>query len=430
MLNRIDSKLFLWILFLVQLFLIGAILRFSIISGPPHDGSTSQDSNIKFISRYDRKTQKLNQDIENFSIVQLGNFTKTFVETPYTNVLRRQPVTCFREGTVIQNDGTVGVDTNDTDDVRCQCHPEWHGPDCGQPEVIWRAFVAAKIPLNFTQFHRVRHRIIYFIQSTAASLQVLEIQILELIDIVELFIVCDLLESLSLRKLPILNTHRHRIILMHHRECTVADIYGHLMEQLPKDVSLRDDDVIVFSHLDGIFNRRAINYFKWYENWPQPVRFRHKYNVFGFFWQHPDSTVVSGFACYHSIFQDHPSESLNRVLNLDRAAMIVGDLNHFGGWLCKFCAQPIDIVKRLEYEFQHEHFSFDNNKNKMIDVSYVQNLIAQGLFVNEDVKLQKVQSFINKYYTPKYVEQNSWNFDNIITNIYAHWEEESDDEYL
>lgn len=428
MLSRIDSRLFLWGLFLLQLFLIGAILRFSVISGPSHEPSV--DSSIKFISRNDRRTQRPGLVNEGLLMVQLGNFTQVFAETPFTSLVRRGPVTCFREGTVTEADGSVGVDSNDTDDVRCRCHPEWHGPDCGQPEVIWRAFVAAKIPLNFTSSHTVRHRVIYFIQSTVASLQLLEVQMMELMDIVELFVVCDLMEMMTLRKSTLFTTHRQRILLMHHRECNPAQIYDYLMNKLPKTVSLRDDDVIIFSRLDQIFNRKAINYFKWYENWPQPVRFRLKYNVYGFFWQHPDNTVLSGFACYHSVFRDHPRDTLNRLLTIDKAAMIVGDLNHFGGWQCQFCAQPIDIVKRLEYEFQHEHFTFDSNTRKIIDVGYVQNLITKGFYVDGQMKLNKVQRFGDKYYTPKYVEQNSWNFDNIITNIYAHWEEESDDEYL
>ncbi|XP_059619015.1 beta-1,4-mannosyl-glycoprotein 4-beta-N-acetylglucosaminyltransferase [Phlebotomus argentipes] len=421
---KIDSRLFLWTLFILQLFLIAAILHFSIISGPPRE--TSLDTGIKFISKYDRKTRRPSQVNQDVVLQQLGNFTRTFAETPYRSVVRRQPLTCFREGTVTDSDGSVEVDFNDTEDVKCRCRAEWHGPDCGQPEVIWRAFVAGKIPLNFSLSHTVRHRLIYFIQTTSAGQQMLEIQILDLIDIVELFVVCDLMEKMTYKHSSLFSAHRNRILLQHHRECTPADMY----ENLPKSVALRDDDVIIYSPLDGVFNRKAINYFKWYENWPQPVRFRLKYNVYGFFWQHPDSTVLGGFACYHSVFQDHSRDTLNRVLGQEKPAMIVGDLNHYGGWLCKFCAQPIDIVKRLEYEFQHEHFTFDGNSRKIIDVAYVQSLITKGLFVDGKMQLNKVQRFAEKYYTPLYVEQNSWNFDNILTNIYAHWEDDSDDEYL
>ncbi|GAB0086275.1 uncharacterized protein DMENIID0001_003010 [Sergentomyia squamirostris] len=429
MINRIDSKFLLWGLFLLQLFLIGAILHFSIISGPVRE---TAESGIKFISS-DGGREYLSPPRESsreIVIKELGNYTRTFAETAFVNHLTRQPLVCFREGTIAESDGSVGVDLNDTEDVRCRCHPGWHGVDCGQPEVIWRAFMAARIPFNFTLSHTGRHRVIYLIQSSVASLQVLEIQLMELLDVVELFVVCDLMEMMTIKSSSVLSSHRQRVLLMRHKDCSPQNMYQHLLMHLPKSVSLRDNDVILFSPLDGIFNRRAITYMKWYENWPQPARFRLKYNVYGFFWQHPDNTVVSGVASRASTFRDYPQESLNRALTVDKAAMIIGDLNHYGGWLCKFCGQPIDIVKRLEYEFEHEHYAFGDSNPKTIDVSYVQSLVTKGFFVDGQLKLNKVQRFGDRYYTPKYVEQNSWNFDNIITNIFAHWEDDSDDEYL
>lgn len=341
-------------------------------------------------------------------------------------------------------------------DGRCQCLPEWHGPDCGQPEVLWRAFIASKIPpRNQTAAPRkVPKRVFYIIDTNFISVEVLEIQIMELIDVISLFVLCD-------RQLPVvggmkseiysigphmkttdfLKQKKEKILLLEDPNCSGRNVLRKMKKYVSKN-SMHPEDILLYSQTDEILNRRAVNYFRWYDNWPQPVRFRLKYNVFGFFWQHSENTRIGGAACQLSTVDEVYRSDPEALLRIDKPVMIIGDLNHYGGWYCRHCYQPIDIVKYLEFialvnttnsvsGINQSSYLPDPKKSNVMNEEYVQNLIASGKYFDENVNLVKLQRHADKYYAPEYVRKNSWRFDNIVINLFARWEDSViDDEYF
>ncbi|KAL1397431.1 hypothetical protein pipiens_009773 [Culex pipiens pipiens] len=334
--------------------------------------------------------------------------------------------------------------------------PEWHGPDCGQPEVLWRAFIASRIPpRNQTAAPRkIPKGVFYVIDTTFISVEVLEMQMMELVDVVSLFVLCDRQlgeggavggmkkDAYSigdhLKSTDFLRENLARILLVEDVTCSGRNVLRKMRKFIGRG-DLHGEDVLLYSRTDEILNRRAVNYFRWYDNWPQPVRFRLKYNVFGFFWQHPASTLIGGAACQLSTVDEVYRSDPERLLRIEKPVMLIGDLNHYGGWYCRHCYQPIDIVKYLEFialvnttESSPSAVLPDPKKATVMDAEYVQNLIASGrYFGDEALTLSKLQRHVDKYYAPEYVRKNSWRFDNVVINLFARWEDSViDDEYF
>lgn len=459
--KKINTKLFLWSLFFVQLFLISVFLLFSSIYNN-NDFISDNRNSVKFIDKLVIKGNNSKLVSNHYSIKNVfgggsnalppgisNNFvvSNTTYNHSKTFYKLNERIICFREGTLISNTTTA---------TKCNCLQEWHGADCGQPEVIWRAFMTSKIPIASAPLLHP-HKIFYIIQTSGFSIETLEIQIMELKDVVDFFIICDqlLMTHLNLNHLTkddFIQTHftstfvkkylqMGKILLIQDDLCTSKSIYKKMLDKVS---GIEGTDVLLYSRANVIFNRKSINYLKWYTNWPQPIKFRLKYNYYGFFWQHPANTIISGAACQlntlNEMFKSDPDE-LEEDGNLPPSIlpsnMIVGDLNHYGGWYCQYCAQPNDIIKILELDNQLSLSSttgtLSNNytNTKHINLDYIQKQISEGLYnLTEDTKhkLIKLYRSNDKYYVPDYVKNNSWKFDNIVINLFAKWDD-NDDEY-
>lgn len=429
--KKFFNRLFLWGLFSLQLFLIVIFMIF----GSSFNNNSNNDLDqlsVKFIGHeLINVTESVDSDNEIiFSriVPVTGNFHDIFHESNDKTLI------CFIEGTDHRtiNNGTFLIE-NKTDN-NCKCLPEWHGKDCGQPEVLWRAFMTSKVPIKLSLPRRQPHRVFYIIKATGSSIETLEIQIMELFDIVDLYILCDLSkkpnypEDLFKQQMNtgfLKNIHM-KILLIEDRTCTAKNIYKKMKFLIDRN-SIRTDDILIYSQSDEILNRKAINYLKWYDDWPQPVRFRLKYTVFGFFWQHPESTILGSSVSQINVLEEIYKSDPNRVLSVKKTDIIIGDLNHFGGWYCRYCYQPIDIIRKLEYDSKNIKLDtkriFLNNK-QVIDSEYIQNLISNGLNIDGKMSLIKLHRFSDKYYLPQYVSNNSWKFDNIVINLFASWDDD------
>ncbi|XP_063700485.1 beta-1,4-mannosyl-glycoprotein 4-beta-N-acetylglucosaminyltransferase [Culicoides brevitarsis] len=427
------------VLLVIQLCLITLFLVASSIW--VHSNSSGALFGVKFINENEilglrHRHHRPSEDANRFETLQnVGNFTRNFALIKLNDGYANHEKVCFREGT-----------RNDTRDVNgvfnpvCSCTAEWHGKDCGQPEVVWRALMtssnARHLNLSAAAPRKVPHNVFYLIETNAFHMETLEIQMLELQYVVDLFVLCDL-EVETNEFLPatpslrhhsttgFLKEHREKILLVSDATCAPRNVYRKLRKSLPES-NFKRDDVIIYSQADEILNHRAINYFKWYDNWPQPVKFRLKHVVYGFFWQHPDNTRVSEaaaatIAMLEDSFQADPARLSQK------SAMMIGDLNHFGGWYCEFCAQAMDIVRQIQYKARTERNSneiFDVTKQKTIDAEFVQNLIVNGRYTDGKLELQQLRRYQEKYYCPDYVNNQSWKFDNLVINIFAKWEED------
>lgn len=478
--RRWDKRIILWILFTFQLLLIGFIVVFR--SANSTNEITIDDDSDTYRSGgggVSKQPAQMIQFIENpsasslrvsttkgtdppFTLMPLEKFENTFFQC-YGEDQSNDTTYCFRNG-------SVDIASLDLEECTCKCHLHYHDKDCGQPEFVWRAFITARlsskrvddryineaIPFGPSQ-RQHPFRIFYLIQSTALSLTTVEIQIMDLVDLVDVFILCDEIrtrtadisaEALKHRRFryhQVSSEHRSdfflkrfksKILILETRQkCTPKWMYRAFRRKLDaiNSNATNGNDIVLFSAHDEILNRQAVMYTKWYNDWTrnQPIKFRLKYNVYGFYWQHPDHTVLGSGACQlhvmDEIYQGDPIKMLNSTDN----GLIFGDLNHAGGWFCQYCYESsVNIVQKLQMDRAMNVFDGGlqpsgykmQKQSSIIDASYVESLISAGLFVDGKINLIRLHRFSDQYYAPAIVTETSWKYEPLLTNIYAHYD--------
>lgn len=465
-LNKFDTKVVLWMLFCVQIFLIGLILGFGSIlytdgecSG---DCSNSRDYGVQFIAKDSDSSRDTGSRSDKYRILDsslgvrfrpIGNPFETFVSTTVPDL--NETVWCFKEGTVLKGDSSLAVtEITEKGAVRCKCKSEWHGVDCGQPEVVWRSLFAAKAVV--TTERRARN-IFYIIRSTEHSLETLEIQLMELINVVDIFVLCFAHPqrdgAMRIRKfldtIDKLKGHSERVFLkLEDSKCVPETLLTQLSRTLGR--TFEDDDLILLSDQDEILNRKAINYLKWYTDGHELFRFRLKHIVYGYFWHHPRKTLLKSVIVKHKLLiqSKYALEELAKMENSSQmpSLLVIGDLNHYGGWYCQLCYQPLDIIAYLVNEINANESVRARHKSGVIDEEFVTKLIANGVNIyellaregnfektkilgGEPMDLVKLYPSSEKHYSPLYVQQSRGHFENIVRNQFAGWELDVVDDY-
>lgn len=282
-------------------------------------------------------------------------------------------------------------------------------------------------------------------------METLKIQIMELNEIVDLFVLCDNSstrdQTFRLNGTEFLQQMDRKIIILSDHKCIPKTVYKKFRRGVGAERGVTADDVILFSNSDEILNWRAVKYFKWYDNWPQPVQFRLKYTVYGYYWQHPQSTIIGSAASQISVLDEIFKSDPVRMMSTKKPGMIVGDLNYVGGkiilmadassrniyhsacvltlnsstgWFCQYCYHPLEIVKKL----LHEEKNVFLNDKKVIDAEYIEHLIGNGLYVDGKMGLTRLHRFSGKCYAPDFVSTNlSWRYQHILTNVYATYDD-------
>lgn len=268
-LNKFDTRIILWLLFFVQIFLIGIFLGFGSIfypNGCAGDCTTSINAYpVQFIAkdsvsgskRGPRNRIKILGDPS--SVLQfrpIGNPWDTFASATVPAALNRT-LWCFREGSVAKGDSDFAAEVDEKGAAHCKCKAEWHGVDCGQPEVVWRSLFAAKAAVT-TQ--RQARNIYAILRTTGHSLETLEIQLMELIDVVDVFVVCvqhsqggvtrvrEFLENIEKLK-----GHSERVFLGVDKEsCVPEPILRELVNSL--GWRIEEDDLVLFSDQDEVYS--------------------------------------------------------------------------------------------------------------------------------------------------------------------------------
>lgn len=441
-------------LFVLQLLLVFAFVLFgTFVSNNVNLDGQWANGNVKFIVKDSASSNKSRGHqqyaIPKFmKIVQNDNFEKHFVmlqesvsissDISDTMAIRR---ICFRDG-IHSNVAQRAYDNNNkTEDYRdfaaCACQPEWHGDTCSEPEIVWRAFMTSREPLHPSpSITHHAHNMFYIIQLvTSINMETLEIQLLELMDIVNVFILCDPIAtsdaSLLMRHRMnegFLRSQHDRVLLLRDDTCSGANIYRQMRRIFTNQ--MRSTDILIYGASDEILNRRALMYFKWHNNWHQPVRFRLKWNVYGFFFQHPDNTTIRSIVCQLNVLEQFYKSDPDRILVNPHSPtiLVIGDLNHYGGWYCEYCHQPIDIIRKLQLDSKllNNTANVHRHRHPVINIEYVQNLIHDGKYIDGRTELRKLRHYDTNYYQPEAVAKNRWKFDNIAINLFASWDDDLD----
>ena len=195
--------------------------------------------------------------------------------------------------------------------------------------------------------------------------------------------------------------------------------------------NVRDDDIYVSSDPEQILNSRALMFLKVYDGWPQPIGFRLRWSVFGFFWQHPHRTTIAIGAStvglmrelhrnllnqeQRSITTGSSNEAMPTLQEREHLGLVIGDLNHYGGWYCQFCQGPANVIVALREKNRTREIVLDRS----VDVPFIEELIGSGTWFDEKTSLLRASRSRESYYAPETVMNQTWKYDWLVENFYA-----------
>lgn len=316
---------------------------------------------------------------------------------------------------------------SDNDFDRCSCSVGWHGSDCGQPEVAWRAIMASKHSLSL-KLRRSTRRLIYVFCLSDFDSDIAEATVEELHQVVDLFVVCDFSSSEGNFKhrlsKGLLSAHHHKILYINSAKVhgqSQGDLLSFIWIKLNHVVkSLRNDDIFAMAEAEQILNSRALMFLKMYDGWPQPIGFRLRWSVFGFYWQHPLKTTIVIGACTVDFVREHVSSKSSPFLRRqeleterESPGLVLGDLNHYGGWYCHYCQSPANIVSSLAA------MNFTAEGGKIVDVPFVEDIIGGGLWIDGKTNLLRSYKSRETYFAPSVILNETWKYDWLLENFYA-----------
>lgn len=158
------KRISIWILIVLQL---SAILTY--LFWQPKDINNLSDSNVSFLKIVDNEgtDQPAYRSLNDIIILKSINTKHNYVD--FNSSL------CFKNGTDLSSMKLfTGVNW------KCNCLPGWHGSDCGQPEVLWRAMLTNRKPIKIKGPRTFERRLIYIFKVDKFSEYIANIRINEL----------------------------------------------------------------------------------------------------------------------------------------------------------------------------------------------------------------------------------------------------------
>lgn len=323
---------------------------------------------------------------------------------------------CFKNGTDLDS-----MKISRGINWKCSCLHGWHGNDCGLPEVMWRAVLTSKKPYKIKGPRTFERRLIYLFRVNKFSEYLADLRINDLGAIVDLFILYEDENSNFLQhKLDnkFCKEYQHKILY-------VQDDTENLWKKVKNYLkNIRNDDIILSSDLYELPNKEALIFLKFHDNWPQPIKFRYRWSVFGFFWKHPEKTITGGGACTVSFLKESFNNKIAFLTDnktLSSAAykgLTLGDLNHYGGWYCEYCNDPANIVEFLSTKPKNV-INWDKIDHQKVDSSYIEDLIENGVYIDGKTGLTRAHMYHDNYFAPKFVLEHNWKYDFLVINFYS-----------
>ncbi|KAH8377771.1 hypothetical protein KR093_007077 [Drosophila rubida] len=347
---------------------------------------------------------------------------------------------CYREGTLNET-------LRDSDYLmappQCNCESGWHGRDCGQPEIIWRALMTHsrasrrgghEAPLKLHEASATSMRKLFYMLQLGdwehINMELLQLQLRTLIEVVDFFLIYyyergdnkdHLKQHRLVRQLNSLLNSNYVLYQCNKStgqlSCGGAAAFTYFRHQLWRlcSVQPQSTDLLLFGNSDTIFAPTALKFLKYYATDVLPLRFRLKHNVYGFYWQHGQRTRISGVIS--SLVHLHAAQLDPQQLER-QASYTLGDLNHYGGWSCELCMSPEQIVHWLQQSGTLVRLP-NKTRSARIDANYVQQLIGAGVHLEDgSSQLLRLRPQSDKYFAPQAALERSNQFGQLLYNLY------------
>ncbi|XP_028155356.2 beta-1,4-mannosyl-glycoprotein 4-beta-N-acetylglucosaminyltransferase [Diabrotica virgifera virgifera] len=399
------KRISVWILILCQLFLI--IIYFYSQLRP---NSKTPENGVRFLKSEDDlgDTQMTYHVLKSNIILKTVNTRQSYID--FNSSL------CFKNGTDLES-----MKISQGVNWKCTCLPGWHGNDCGIPEVMWRAVIASKKPYKIKGPRTFERRLIYLFKVNKFSEYLADMRINDLGEVVDLFILYEDEESNFLQNKLDSNfckEYQNKILY-------IQDDGENLWKKVKNYLkNIRNDDIILSSDINELPNKDALVFLKFHDHWPQPIKFRYRWSVFGFFWKHPGKTITGGGASTVSFLKESFNNKVklltdNKTLSSPAyKGLTLGDLNHFGGWYCEYCNDPAKIVEFLATKPKNV-INWDKIDHQKVDNSYIEDLIENGVYIDGKTELTRAHKYQDNYFAPKFVLEHDWKYDFLLINFYS-----------
>ncbi|XP_062142068.1 beta-1,4-mannosyl-glycoprotein 4-beta-N-acetylglucosaminyltransferase [Drosophila sulfurigaster albostrigata] len=471
--RAITKKLVLWSVLIVQVGFIGCIWllqmnRSQLLQQQNGSAADPQESGRVHFVRNARNPKKQGQQVQQHCVQRdnINQYQEDFYQMKSDNRLNRSAdyalpayielelapaLWCYKEGTV--NETT----TRDRDYLmaqpQCNCESGWHGRDCGQPEIIWRALMthsrASKrggheAPLKLHEASPTSIKRLYYMLSLGdwehINMELLQLQLRTLIEVVDFFLIYYYERDSSKDQLKQRRLQRQLNSLLSsnyvlyqcskatgQQNCSGAAAFAHFRQQLWSlcSVQLQATDLLLVGNRESIFAPTALKFLKYYATDVLPLRFRLKHNVYGFYWQHGQRARLSGVIS--SLVHLHAAQLDPQHLE-KHAIYTLGDLNHYGGWSCQLCMSPEQIVNWLQQSGIKVQLP-NKTRSARIDANYVQQLMGAGILLEDgSTQLLRLRPQSEKYFAPDVAQQHSNQFGQLLYNLYDVNDVQEDDD--
>lgn len=280
----------------------------------------------------------------------------------FTNI--NSDVFCYTKGSDLEKSRSKG---------KCVCHSNYFGADCGIPGFIWKTEKNSKILPMKIRRRKYTRRLIYGLPLNH-EFDLFETRMAMQASIVDVFILheSNYTNSGKPKEPNFLNKFRQGWLKEHHSKFLyiiqdsfpeqgltdgkIADDYmrRHLGQTtfLKRFKEVKDDDLFIYNDGDELLRPEILTFLKIYEGFTDPIGFKYRWSIFGFFW-----TVKFGSKLY-------------KYIDFESAAMTVGFFRDF-----------YDYDASL---IRSGTFDKDNKKNRDMKVKYKLNGKRVELFKCSD----------------------------------------------
>ena len=350
---------------------------------------------------------------------------------------------------------------------KCKCFKNYFGDDCGIPSYIWKTGNNAKLLPNIVRRRKLPRRIIYALPVNH-EFDLFETRMAMHSDVVDVFILHESNNTNSGHLKPRLFFNKFR------NEGWFRDVYHKFIyifqDTFPEegksngqiaDAFMRkhlgqtafnhrlngakDDDMFIYNDGDELIRPEVITFLKLYEGFTDPIGFKYRWAIFGFFW-----TIIES--------------KFGEVRNFETAAMTVGFFRDFykydasvikgsefekdnelnvalkksytekgkriklfkcaedAGWHCSYCFKPEGVRKKLLDAPVSDWPRWGDDPVKS-NATYIRNLIRNGQFFDSRYFRGSTSNVLtletDPEIAPQYMLQNLDKFKYLIINEYT-----------